>query len=370
MTLKRLVLLGIALFILGISLGLGELLRFSRTPFRPISETPVPKTLELTKGTSLHEFAAMLEKEEVISSAMRFVWWGKLTRQWNLVKAGEYDFSAAQTPKEIFSVLIRGLSKGYPLTIREGMNLYEIAQEMGEKKLAPTKKILSLCRDPAFIAGLWKQFDLSPPSPKTLEGYLFPDTYSFTKKMSPEDMVRSMVRRWSSVWSIQLEEESRAMGFTRHQIMTLASIIEKETGATQERPMVSSVFHNRLKQKMKLQSDPTTIYGIWDHYRGNLQRIHLLDHNPYNTYVIDALPVGPISNPGLASIEAAIHPTSSRALYFVSHNDGTHEFTETYASHLAAVQKFQLNAKARTGKSWRDLRHARENQKKSPGKNK
>src|SRR6185312_975952 len=132
-------------------------------------------------------------------------------------------------------------------------------------------------------------------------------------------------------------------------------IIEKETGAPQERPMISSVFHNRLRKRMKLQSDPTTIYGIWKRYDGNIHKSDLSTQNPYNTYFVPALPVGPISNPGREAIRAALNPATSDYLYFVSHNDGTHEFSTTYENHTKAVKKFQLDAKARAGKSWRDL---------------
>lgn len=151
---------------------------------------------------------------------------------------------------------------------------------------------------------------------------------------------------------------------SRYEVLTLASMIEKETGAPQERPVISSVFHNRLTRKMKLQSDPTTIYGIWDHFDGNLHKADMASDTPYNTYVVPALPLGPISNPGKASIQAALYPASTEYLYFVSHNDGTHEFTRTYEDHLSAVRKFQLDPKAREGKSWRDL--AKRSEKGSP----
>jgi UPF0755 protein len=137
-------------------------------------------------------------------------------------------------------------------------------------------------------------------------------------------------------------------------------MIEKETGAPEERPLISSVFHNRLEKKMRLQSDPTTIYGIWDRYQGNLHKADLLERNEYNTYQIPGLPIGPISNPGKEALEAALYPAKSPFLYFVSHNDGTHEFTSPYQDHQAAVRRFQLDPKAKSGKSWRDLakRHA------------
>jgi UPF0755 protein len=168
-------------------------------------------------------------------------------------------------------------------------------------------------------------------------------------------MIRQMVRHFQSIWTEEKETRAKALGFTRHQLITLASMVEKETGAPQERPIISSVFHNRLRKKMKLQSDPTTIYGIWERYDGNIHRADLLSETPYNTYTIPALPIGPIGNPGKEAIEAALHPAQTDYLFFVSHNDGTHEFTRSIEEHNKAVTKFQLDPKARAGKSWRDL---------------
>ena len=144
------------------------------------------------------------------------------------------------------------------------------------------------------------------------------------------------------------------MGFTRHQVVILASMVEKETGSSKERGLIASVFHNRLKKGMKLQSDPTTIYGMWERYKGNIHKSDLMDPSPYNTYVIPALPAGPISNPGKDAIAAALNPTGSNFLYFVSHNDGTSEFSATLDAHNKAVHKFQVDPMARTGHSWRE----------------
>ena len=148
----------------------------------------------------------------------------------------------------------------------------------------------------------------------------------------------------------------------RKQVVTLASMIEKETGATQERVIISSVFHNRLNKKMRLQSDPTTIYGIWERYSGNLHKSDLLSPTEFNTYTVPALPAGPISNPHPESIRAALYPAETDYIFFVSKNDGTHVFSHTYAEHNQWVKKLQLDPSAREGKSWRDLN---QNQKKT-----
>ena len=192
-------------------------------------------------------------------------------------------------------------------------------------------------------------------SMKTLEGFLYPDTYHFNKTMTSEDMIHQMVHHANQMWSKADQSTAETLGMSRFQIITLASIIEKETGAPNERPMISSVFHNRLRKKMKLQSDPTTIYGMWDRYRGKIHKSDLQEANPYNTYSVYGLPQGPIGNPGRDAITAALNPVNTDFLFFVSHNDGTHEFSRSLDDHNRAVRKFQLDPKAREGKSWRDL---------------
>jgi UPF0755 protein len=253
------------------------------------------------------------------------------------------------TPLQIFSTLTSGVSVAHPVTIREGENMYEIATDLEHKGLAVKEDFLALCRNRNFIRTLGVG-DIA-----SLEGYLYPDTYHFNKTLTAQEMVVQMVKHANRIWTQKDELAAKALGMTRHQIVTLASIIEKETGAPQERPMISSVFHNRLKKRMRLQSDPTTIYGMWDHYSGNIHKSDLLAANPFNTYYVSGLPQGPISNPGRASIDAALNPVKSDYLFFVSHNDGTHEFTRSLQDHLRAVRKFQVNPKAREGRSWREL---------------
>jgi UPF0755 protein len=286
-----------------------------------------------------------------ISDAESFYWLGKLTLRWNALKAGEYQVSPKMSPLEIFSVLTSGVSILHPVTIHEGDNIYLIAEEFFRKGLDPERRVLGLTKSAEFIASL----GISGTVPPTLEGYLFPDTYYFTKLTSTEEMLTKMVRRFFMVWTSDLEEKGKAFGLTRHEVVTLASVIEKETGARSERHIISSVFHNRIRKGMKLQSDPTTIYGIWESYGGNLRKEHLRAKNPYNTYAIPGLPIGPISNPGKAALWAAVHPHPSDYLFFVSRNNGTHYFSATYEEHAKAVKQFQLDAKAREGKSWRDL---------------
>ena len=307
--------------------------------------------IELHKGENPTELTHFLSQRQIISNGKSFLWLGKILRQWKKIKAGEYKVSASMSPLEIFSTLTSGISAAHPVTVREGENMYEIAEDLMSKGLADPSDFLFLCKDRSFITSL-KLFTSNQPS--TLEGYLFPDTYFFNRTMTTAEMIQQMTRHFFSFWDQKLSERAGEIDMDRSQVVILASMIEKETGAAEERTLISSVFHNRLKKKMKLQSDPTTIYGMWDHFHGKIHKKDLSEKNAYNTYVIPALPIGPISNPGKEAIRAALYPAENTFLYFVSHNDGTTQFSHSLEEHSAAVRKFQMDPKARVGKSWRD----------------
>jgi UPF0755 protein len=313
-----------------------------------------PTVVEIKRGDNPREITRKLRSQGVIREGLQesqFFWLGRALRQWERVKAGEYQINYYMSPMEIFTVLSSGVSMAHPVTIREGENMYEIAAELETRQLGPKEQFLNLCRDRKLITALGLDAQKVP----TLEGYLFPNTYFFNKSDTPEGMIRQMFKQFKLVWGAKEEDRAKEIGMSQYQVIILASMIEKETGAPQERPLIGSVFFNRLKKGMKLQSDPTTIYGIWSRYTGNLHKSDLSDPSPYNTYYVQGLPTGPIANPGKESILAALYPANSDYLYFVSHNDGTHQFSRTLQEHEAAVSRFQLNAKAREGKSWRDL---------------
>ena len=178
-----------------------------------------------------------------------------------------------------------------------------------------------------------------------MEGYLFPATYLFRGLATEEEIVKTMFTVFKDTFTAEMEARAGQLGLTRHELVTLASIIEKEGGPVEEMPMVSAVFHNRLKREMRLQSDPTVIYGLED-FNGDLTREDLRTPGPYNTYRIDGLPPGPIANPGLAAMRAALFPADVGYLYFVSRNDGSHHFSESLREHNAAVRKYQKNRRA------------------------
>ncbi len=275
----------------------------------------------------------------------------KLTKKDQNLKLSEYEIPLGQSAFQIIDYLVKGQVVEKLVTIQEGFNTFQIAQLMESKGLVKAEDFIAKTRDTEFISQL---LGYQAPS---LEGYLFPDTYKLPKKWSVDQYISLFVKKHLSVWSEIEKKYSPTMD--HHQVVILASMVEKETGAGFERPMISSVFHNRLKKSMRLQSDPTTIYGVWVQTGTMLKNITRNDLNtptPYNTYTTSGLPFGPISNPGKEAMIAAIEPALSNNYYFVSKNDGTHQFSRTYDQHLAAVRKFQLDPKAREGKSWRDLK--------------
>lgn len=307
-------------------------------------------TVLVQNGRSALSVLQELETARVIPSARALHWLGRLTRQWPRMKIGEYKIQSTLTPWQVTERLTSGESIRHSLTLREGQNMFELAESLDKMGFHPKQTYLE-----RFRSEIWRK-KVGVGSAPSIEGYLFPDTYLLTRVMTPDEVIDVFTRRFQQAWLPEWRIRAQELGRSQYEIVILASMIEKETGATKERPRISSVFHNRLKKGMPLQSDPTTIYGIWERWTGNLKRSDLQEKTPWNTYAIPALPLGPIGNPGSAAIDAALHPAQSEALYFVSKNDGTHEFTNTYEDHLAAVRRYQLNARAREGKSWRDLK--------------
>ena len=306
---------------------------------------------EVKPGDSFAIVASALEKQGLIRNAYAFSIYARITNQRSLLKRGEYGLRKDMKPSAVLAVITSGKSIAKAFTVAEGLNLYEIADLYEAQGFGKKLDFLSLARDPAFAK------ELLGESASSLEGYLFPETYMITKFETVRHLLASMVRRFMAVYS-EIGAENALPGWNRNQVVTLASIIEKETGAGSDRPLISSVFHNRLLKKMKLQTDPTIIYGIADMtgiVPNNIRRDDILKPSRYNTYVINALPPGPISNPGRDAMIAALKPASSNYLYFVSRNDGTTAFSESLDRHNNAVRKFQISPKSREGKSWRDL---------------
>ena len=331
----------------------GRFFDFATSPAQPGSEEQI--VIEIHRGQTALDISKKFEAEHLVTSGQWFRWLGKINRSWAKIKAGEYGVSPGMSPSKLLEIITSGISLSHPFTIKEGDNIYDIASGLEGMGFGTHEKVLALLHDSKFIGTL----GFESPAPTSLEGYLFPETYFLNKTMNLEAIIRPMVKKFQAAWGTPEKTRAHELGLTRSQLITLASIVEKETGAPQERPMIASIFYNRLHKKMKLQSDPTTIYAALNELIANKRNIHKADlssENGYNTYYIPGLPIGPISNPGKDAIQAVLHPAETDFLFFVSHNDGTHEFTKSYGEHLKAVKKFQLDPKAREGKSWRDLK--------------
>ena len=313
---------------------ISDLKYYARTPvsLQPSHTEPLP--FIITHGENFRSITRRLAETGVICSPFKFRLFARLNGLDKQIKAGEYRLSSTQSPQKILNTFIEGKVTLHRLTVPEGYTLKQIARSAADAGLADADTFLRAASDPRLIRSL--QIDAS-----SLEGYLFPDTYHFPRTVEPSTIIRTMVRRLKTVFTPEWEAAARKKGLTLHQALTLASIIEKETGDPGERAVISSVFHNRLKKGMRLESDPTVIYGIPD-FDGNLTRKHLHTPNPYNTYLNPGLPPGPIANPGAAAIKAALFPAKTRYLFFVARKDGTHQFSTSFSAHKRAVRKYQL----------------------------
>ena len=249
------------------------------------------------------------------------------------IRAGEYEFNTSLTPSAMIDKLLRGEIKNYKVVIPEDLSLREIAVILGKDKLIKKEDFFALARDEDFLEYLGVKAD-------SIEGYLFPETYYLDRSMSTRQIMKIMVNQFRKEVTPEMIKRAVELKLDIHKLVTFASLIGKESGDDAEKPMISAVFHNRIKKKMRLQSDPTTVYDLED-YNGKVLRTHLRRNSPYNTYIIKGLPPGPIANPGLTSFKAVLYPASVNYLYFVSKKDGTHFFSNSLAEHNQAIKRYQ-----------------------------
>lgn len=320
-------------FIIGVAAYFcADIYIFANAPARPSASQ---KTIfEISPGQSFNEIAKNLFDQNLITSVTKLKLIARFKKSDRNIVAGEYELSAAMSPLEILKQLTDGSVRLHRLSIPEGYNIAQIAEKVAE---------VGFCNRQAFIEAACdeKQVQKAGINAKTFEGFLFPDTYYFSGDVSPQQIISAMVGRFNEAFPAEWKKRALEMGFSVLEIVTLASIIEKETGVASERPIISSVFHNRLKRNIRLASDPTVIYGIKD-FDGNITKKNLTTRTPYNTYMNSGLPPGPIANPGSASIEAALYPAETDYVYFVSKRDKTHHFSTTLEEHNRAVRKYQL----------------------------
>ena len=299
----------------------------------PMNDNTQPQVFEVKSGMTLKQVSQELFRQNLIRSANAFQAIALIQDKEKLIKVGEYYISPSMLPAEILQRITSGKTVLHSITIPEGYRITEIANLLEEKDLADKNIFLQQAKNVELLEGI-------PTS--SLEGYLFPDTYHFGKRTTEAAIINKMVKTFKErVLKQEFLKRAEDLGFSYHEIITLASLIEKETGKDSERKQISSVFHNRLKKNMLLQTDPTVIYAI-DIFDGNIRKRDLNIDSPYNTYRYKGLPPGPIANPGLKSIIAALYPATTSNLYFVSKQDGSHKFSATLNEHNRAVQKYQL----------------------------
>ena len=304
--------------------------RFVTTPVAPAE----PVEITIPAGASFRWTAKELARRHVVDDELSFRVLAWIRGAEKHIKAGRYLFDKAATPDVVLARLTSGDVFIEKITIPEGYTIHDVAKRLAEKGRGTPDSILKIMEDPEFIrtAGLAGE--------TSLEGYLFPATYDLPDGLSTEDFLKTMVREFLGRLNPALRQAAQERGLTLHQWVTLASIIQKESGKEEEMPLISAVFHNRLKLGMPLQADPTVIYGL-KKFEGKLTKRDLAADSPYNTYQIAGLPPGPIANPGLAALSAAVCPAPVEYLYFVARGDGYHSFSGTLDEHNEAVRRYR-----------------------------
>jgi UPF0755 protein len=339
-----------------VAIGLGVLLLFLMVPAglvgwslwklrRPYQGYPgAEKLVSVEAGTGASEILQTLQKEGVLADAQLARIYLIYALRDPKIQAGEYLFRGPLTTSQVLDMLVKGQVVTRFVTVIEGLTLEEIAEQLAKERFGRREVFLDLMRSPRLIA------DLDPDAPD-LEGYLFPETYSFASGTGEQEIVEALVRTFRQRFerNVRLLLATGGSGRSVRQLVTLASIVEKEARVDSERPLIAAVYRNRLDQKIGLAADPTVIYALkrLGRWHGNLRREDLRMDSPYNTYRWAGLPPGPICSPGLASLTAAASPADAPYLYFVGRNDGTHVFAETLAEHNRNVEIWQR-------RYWRD----------------
>ena len=298
--------------------------------------------IRIDPGESFSAVGRKLRERKIIRNERLFSLWARISGMERKIHWGLYRFESPLTPWEVLQRMVIGKGLFLRITIPEGLTVKDIAELLDKSEIVDKQKFLEEAVNSELLSSL------GLPE-QGIEGYLFPNTYHFAPLVTARDIIIMMNEQFRTVFEPLLEERRDEIKLTPHEIVTLASIIEKESGIEAERPLISAVFHNRLRLNMPLQSDPTVIYGI-KNFNGNLTRKDLLTPTAYNTYRIPGLPPGPICNPSLSSLKSALNPSSVPYLYFVSKNDGSHLFSESLAVHKRAVKLYQSGTRNSAGK--------------------
>ena len=301
--------------------------------FSPLQMVNNNIEIEIPYGTTFREVADKLSNKNIIKDRNLFILIGRVTGIDRKIRAGYYSIYSSMNHLDLLRVLRKGQIIEYTVTILEGDSLREIGEKLADTGIASQQDFEKIVKDEDFLFA----YDIEAPS---AEGYLFPDTYSIPKGMKPEDAIGMMIKKMREKFSPGLMKRASEIGFSEREALTLASIIEKEAAVDVERPIISGVYHNRLRQNIRLQADPTSIYGVKS-FKEKITLADLKRKTAYNTYVIKGLPPGPIASPGIKSITAALYPADVPYLYFVSNNDGTHNFSVSAEEHQAAVKAYR-----------------------------
>jgi UPF0755 protein len=327
----KILLYAILIVFLGVA-GVG--LWFYQYMVTPVGTSDAQVSVWVKPGQGFFETIDQLQDVGLVKHPEKFRWLAYLQQYERRIRAGEYALAASMSPQAILTTLVRGETILHKVVVPEGATMGKIGQLLEKEGLVSSNDFMLAATNPDLVAALGWEGD-------TLEGYLFPETYHFPKGVTAEQVISKMVAQFQTVFEPAWSDRARDMGFSVHEVVTLASIVEKETAKTEERPRIAAVFLNRLKRNMRLESDPTVIYGM-EHFDGNIRRKDLKTPTPYNTYRIKGLPPGPIANPGKDSIKAVLFPPEEPFLYFVSKNDGSHHFSRTFSEHNRMVRKYQL----------------------------
>jgi UPF0755 protein len=331
---KRLVLTTIALLAIVGLVAAGWVYRLTSQPYKGYADAET--FVEIVPGSNTHSMGRVLSDAGVVANPTAFriaVWMRSAGRR---LQAGEYRFEAPMTPAAVVDKIARGEVFLRPVTFREGLTIRQMAALFEERGFGPQATFLAAASKPGSIRAL-------DPDANNLEGYLFPDTYALPRRTTADQLTARMIARFEKALTPEIRQAASAGGLSLRELVTLASLVEKETAKPEERPIVAAVYRNRLRIGMALQCDPTVIYALEraGRYNGNITRADLAIDSPYNTYRYPGLPPGPIAAPGQASLEAAAQPADVSYLYFVSRNDGSHAFATTLDEHNRNVEIWQ-----------------------------
>lgn len=317
------------------SFGVYRAYEMARTPHQGYAGEEIFFTVD--RGATGTRIGRALETEGIIDDERLFVAALRLRGETGSLQAGEYRFAEPLSTLDVVERLVSGDIYTFVVTVPEGLTLSETAEHLAAKGLGEAAALEEVFQDATLVADI-------DSDATDLEGYLFPTTYQFTRNPEPREVARMMVAQFEEIFDDDKRSKSKALGLTPREVVTLASVIEKETGNAAERPLIGSVVWNRLERGMPLAMDSTIIFALKrdGRYDGNLRRVDLEMDDPYNTYRVAGPPPGPIASPGEASIDAVLEPAETRYLYFVSKNDGSHHFSTSYREHVNAVRKYQV----------------------------